>query len=1079
MRKQFYRSTSFLLLFAIANLQPVASQQALVSERKEVIRTYPFSDPNPVPPMVVNNKIARFYPYFMFDGYTTRSIDTAWNVIELENDYIKVKILPDVGGKVYGAIEKSTGKEFVYLNKVLKFRSIGIRGPWTSGGIEHNFGLDIGHAPWTSAPVDYAIIKDSDGSTSCVVGGLDLASRTQWRVKIRLPHDKAYFETSAILYNPTPLHHSYLSWENAAYKTADDLRFYFPGTHHIGHDGSASPWPIDEQGRDLSWYKNNNFGESKSYHVVGSSRNWFGGYYHDEQFGFGHWAPYADAAGKKLWIWALSRSGGIWKDLLTDTDPHYIEAQSGVKFNQADIISGYHSPYKQLFLRPGYADTKTEYWFPVKGTEGMSDASRYGTLSAVKEGDQLTIRVQALETLSDSIRLTLGEKTVFTDRLNLQPMELYTRKVPIKTSGNEPYEVVIGNKKLYFHSSGKEDLVDRPVLYPASAHPNDPYRLFLLGEDQYSMRKYDDAFNTYQACLKQDPSHIPAHTRIAELHYRRLEYDKAIQHIKTALAINTYEPAANYLYGIILKSRGELSKAAEAFSVAVRHLEFRSDAYAQLAGISLQQGAYEEAVQLAAKSLQYNAYNFTALQGQLSAYRKLGQVQHAQNLQNTLLEIDPLNHYARFEKYLMNMKEADLLTFRKSITNEFPQETILELAMEYVRNGMSADAIQVLQQAEKHAMAYYWLAYLHKEKAPELSRDFLKKATSLSPAFVFPFREESIPVLEWAMQQEGSWKHQYYLGLIYWHKGRTDKATEYFNQIGEASDYAAFYIARALLIEKKNPEMSAASLKKAWQLDAGEWRTWHYYQQHLLKKNQLEELQAISYQAYKRFPQNPVVGMNYAKALTVVDRYDEALNVLKKLQILPQENAQEGHELYEEVLLGQAINRIKAKKYKEAIRLIDESRKWPENLGAGSPYEPDTRLQDYLAAYCFEKMNRFAETEKLYERIAQYTLKHFPTHNKILNNHLGLQVLQKTGRNDQSLEWLNKWNTQLDSLYKWNILPAPSHDVQWILAKQQQKEHEATRLRQEMLFNRSNIWQRHFFDAIQFNESLQLPPANP
>jgi Flp pilus assembly protein TadD len=1072
MRKLFSRSTPFLLLFAVAKLQPAASQQALIRERKEVIRTYPFSDPNPVPPMVVNNKIARFYPYFMFDGYTTHGRDTAWSVVELENDYIKVKILPDVGGKVYGAIEKSTGKEFVYLNKVLKFRSIGIRGPWTSGGIEHNFGLDIGHAPWTAAPVDYAIIKENDGSTSCVVGGLDLASRTQWRVKIRLPKDKAYFETSALLYNPTPFHHSYLSWENAAYKTADDLRFYIPGTHHIGHDGSASPWPIDEQGRDLSWYRNNNFGESKSYHVVGSARNWFGGYYHNEQFGFGHWAPYSDAAGKKLWIWSLSRSGGIWKDLLTDTDPHYIEAQSGVKFNQADIISGFHSPYKQLFLRPGYTDTKTEYWFPVKGTEGMSDASRCGTLSVVKENDQLSIRIQALEALSDSIRVITAGKTFFTERLNLQPMELYTRKVPLHTSGIEPYEVVIGNKKLYYHSEGKEDLIDRPVLYPASANSKDPYRLFLLGEDQYSMRKYEDAFNTYQACLQQDPSHIPALTRVAEIHYRRLEYDKAIQHIKTALAINTYEPATNYLYGIILKSRGDLTRAAEAFSIAVRQLEFRSDAYAQLAGISQLQGSYEEAVLQTAKSLQYNAYNFTALQWQLSAYRKLGQTQNALAVYNRLLEIDPLNHYARFEKYLMNLKNEDLQTFRRSITNEFPQETLLELALEYVRIGMKDEAIQVLQQAEGHAISYYWLAYLHKEKAPELSRNSLKKATSLSPAFVFPFREESIPVLEWAMQQEDSWKHLYYLGLIYWHKGRTDKVAEYFQRIGDASDYAPFYIAKALLDEKKNPEMSAANLKKAWQLDAGEWRTWHYYQQHLLNKNQFEELSIVSKQAYKRFPQNPVIGMNYAKALTVSERFGEALNILKKLQILPQEHAQEGHELYEEVLLGQAISRIKAKKYKEAIKLIDESRKWPENLGAGIPYEPDTRLQDYLAAYCFAKMNQRGETEKLYDRIAQYTLAHFPFHNKILNNHLGLQVLQKTGRSSQSLEWLKEWNIQLDSLYKWNILPAQSDAVQWVMAKHQLKQAEATRLQQHILSDRSNLWQRHFFEAIQLDESF-------
>jgi len=182
--------------------------------------------------------VSPFYPYFVFDGYTDKGIAKDWKVVSLENEFISVKVLPEVGGKVWGATEKSTGLDFVYLNKVLKFRAIGIRGPWTSGGIEHNFGLDLGHAPWTSSPVDYLLKENTDGSVSCIVGGMDLASRTQWRVNIRLPADKACFETYSIWYNPNPLHDAYLSWENAGFKATDDLQFFFPGNHYIGHDGS-------------------------------------------------------------------------------------------------------------------------------------------------------------------------------------------------------------------------------------------------------------------------------------------------------------------------------------------------------------------------------------------------------------------------------------------------------------------------------------------------------------------------------------------------------------------------------------------------------------------------------------------------------------------------------------------------------------------------------------------------------------------------------------------------------------------------------------------------------------------------
>ncbi len=1067
MKKLISSKCSVCVLIACTTALTAFSQQTIVREQKEVIKTYPYSDPNPVPPMVVNNKIGRFYPYFMFDGYTTSGKDTAWNMVELENDFIKVKILPDVGGKVHGAIEKSTGKEFVYLNKVLKFRSIGIRGPWVSGGIEHNFGLDIGHAPWTASPVDYAIVKEKDGSMSCVVGGLDLASRTQWRVKIRLPHDKAYFETSATLYNPTPLHHSYLSWENAAYKVADDLRFYFPGTHHIGHDGSASPWPIDEKGRDLSWYKNNNFGASKSYHVVGSSRNWYGGYYHDEKFGWGHWAPYTDAPGKKLWIWALSRSGGIWKDLLTDTDPQYLEAQSGVKFNQADIISGYHSPYKQLFLRPGYLDTKSEYWFPVKGTGGMSDAGRSGTLSVIGEQQQATIHVQALESITDTVRVIAEGKQVYAERLNLKPMEVFTKKVQLPSGGE--YEVIVGNRKLYYHSGGKSDLVNRPVVTRDESKPGDPYRLFLFAEDQYSMRKYDDAQKAYEESVKLDPSNVIVHTRLAELQYRKFHYDKAIQHLLTALSINTYEPAANYLYGVILKSKGDLTGAAEAFSVAVRGLDFRSDAYAQLAGISLLQGDYEEAAQLASSALQYNAYNFSALQLKAAAYRKSGNAKEASLVLDNILELDPLNHFARFEKYLLSNQEADLQRFKKGITNEFPDESYLEIAVDYMRNGMKKEASTVLMLIPRNVMASYWLAWLHKDESPAQSKEWLSKAGAASSAFVFPFREEAIPVLEWAAKQDASWKHKYYLGLIYWNRGREDKAAELFQQIGGTSDYAAFYIARGLMVEKSNPSQAAADFKRAWELEPSAWRNWHYYQQHLQQTNNFETSLNLAKDAYAKFPGNAAIGTNYAKALNIAGSFADALKVLKALQVLPAEHTDEGHTLYEEALLGQAVASIKAKKYKDALKQIDASRLWPENLGSGMPYEPDTRLQNYLAAHCFQKLKRPAEAAGMYDSIAHYTLQHFAHQNKVLNNYLGIKVLREKGRSAELDTWMKTWKNQLDSLRSWNVLAPRSGATDWLLAQYQQDQQQAEKIAQSLASDRIHLWQRFFFEALKLD----------
>jgi len=216
---------SILLLALLFLSQMVTGQKASITIESRDILTYPYGDPNPIPIVVQGrNEIS---PYHIFDGYSLTGKMQKWDFVKLENDYIEVWVMPSDGGKIWGAIEKSTGKEFIYRNEVKKYRNIAMRGPWTSGGIEFNFGY-IGHHPSTTTPVDYKTVENPDGSVSCFVGSLDLPSRTKWYVEIRVPKDKAYYETRAMWNNPTPLPQSYYNWMNAAAAVSDDLEFIYP-----------------------------------------------------------------------------------------------------------------------------------------------------------------------------------------------------------------------------------------------------------------------------------------------------------------------------------------------------------------------------------------------------------------------------------------------------------------------------------------------------------------------------------------------------------------------------------------------------------------------------------------------------------------------------------------------------------------------------------------------------------------------------------------------------------------------------------------------------------------------------------
>ena len=1042
----------FFIIISSFAMTEIFGQKAQIKEEVKTIKTYPYSDPNPIPTLGINSKVAAYYPYYIFDGFSDQGIDKGWKVVTLENDFIEVTVLPEVGGKVMGAIEKSTGKEFIYLNHVLKFRSIGVRGPWTSGGIEHNFGLDLGHAPWTAAEVDYVLKENEDGSVSCVVGGLDLASRSQWRVEIRLPKDKAYFETNAMWYNPTPLHDAYLSWEVAAYKGTDDLQFYFPGTYHISHGGDVSPWNIDEEGRDISLYRENNFGGNKSYHVAGMYPNWFGGYFHDEKFGSGHWSPYDDAPGKKLWIWSLAGSGAIWEDLLTDEDGQYIEAQSGVKFNQASPDGGFTTPYDQLFMRPFYTETKSDYWFPVKSTGGMVDASPNGTLNLVTSGDSLHISFCANVTIEDTLEVRSDSELIISEFIELNPMGLYNKSILLPQADQKIITIDIGKHLVNYTTDASANAIDRPTETPKDQDFNSAEHLYRKAEDMYSMRSYAEALEAYMACLEKEPQHSRALSKVAELYYRKGQYEEGLSYAYRALENNTYDPGANFISGVIHKAMGNRVLAKEAFSVSVRSMEYRSASYAEIAGLYLHDQNYKRAKKYALNALDYNRYNITAHELLITILRKLNEEDKAQKRVEVLLEIDPLNHYAHFEEYLLDPLAEKLSAFNAGIRNELPFETYLELALAYVDRGLNDEAIKILEQSPAYPTVKYWLAYLNRKISPSESKEYLKEAVEMSPHLVFPFRLETIPVFQWAQQEIDSWKTSYYLGLIYWKIRQEEMAKVEFKKCGNQPDYGIFYTSRGILFEKGNSIED--DFKRAVKLSEDEWRTWYYLSSHYEKTNAFDQQLDVSGQMYARFQDNPVVGIAHAKSLLNSRQFHECLKVLAEVNVLPAEFANSGHSIYERACISVALDLIEKKKYRKALDYIKKSREWPENLGSGRPYEPDNRLQDFIQMHCEAKLGNDKLADKYHQEIIEYSRAHWNAGRNMINTYLSVLAFQRAEKTEELALAMKNWEEKLNYQRDWSLSNgADSKEVQWVLAKYEGDEGSAKRLEEGITEN--------------------------
>ncbi|RHU25628.1 DUF5107 domain-containing protein [Parabacteroides sp. TM07-1AC] len=990
-----------ILLCATSLLQPLFAQQATVTETVETVKTYPFSDPDPVA-----DPSDLFYPYFRFDGFSAKGTDKQWKVVSLENDYIKLALFPEIGGKIWGAVDKTTGKEFIYNNHVVKFRDIAMRGPWTSGGIEFNFGI-IGHAPTSSTPVDYVTRQKPDGSVSCYVSSYELVTRTLWTVEVNLPKDKAYFTTTTTWHNSSSIDQPYYQWMNAGYPAAGNAEFCYPGTNYIGHGGELHSFPLDEQGRDISWYEKNDFGNSKSYHIVGKYNDFYGAYWHDNDFGSIHHADYDEKLGMKIFLWGLSREGGIWEDLLTDTDGQYIELQSGRMYNQPASNSSL-TPYKHTAFGPQATDQWTEYWFPVKGIKGVSKASRIGALNVLREDGFLKLYFSPLQKLSTSIKLYEGEKEVNSIPLNCGVLETWKDSIPLnKAVAAGRLKVVVGEDLLVYSEVPSDNITNRPKQLPADFDWNSVYGLYTQGEQWMNQKVLDKAEKFLQASLEKDPYFVPALTDLASLYYRQGRYDEALARCKTALSINTYDGDVNYLYGLCNMALGNHTDAKDGFSVASYSPGVRSAAYEKLAEMFLLDKNWTKAEHYALKSKEFNQMNLSADHVLMVVYRKTNQPEKAKALIDPLLEDLPLYHAARFEQLYQGEGSGHPIDDLQSlIRNELPFETYMELAEWYESVGCTEEALSLLSCAGSYPIALYKQAYLlHQAGNDDESRGMLQRAGALSPAMVFPFRPSSLKALEWAKTVQPDWKIDYYEALIRWANQDKAKALELLENCGEA-DYSPFYLSRASL---KEGESRLADLLKAEQIEMS-WRTGFALINHYVANNQWQKAVETGKKYTKKYPSNYYIGLKYAKALCETGQYQPCISLLSRMQVLPNEGSYAGRAVYREANLYRAMEQLSHKNYKQVMKSVEASKEWPENLGVGKPYDDmiDSRLEDYLEAKAAAGQGDSRKASALLSAVAGYktSRSHFGS-----GNLLSALALRESGKVQEADRMVAAWST--------------------------------------------------------------------
>lgn len=788
-------------------------------EESVVIPTYEVGEPDKNPifldKRVYQGSSGKIYPYPTIEKISDEKTDKTYQAVYLENEYLKVMILPELGGRIQRAYDKTNGYDFVYYNHVIKPALVGLCGPWISGGIEFNWPQH--HRPTTFMPVDYQLAKNEDGSCTLMVNDVDQMYGTKGIASFTLYPGKAYIEIRGQLYNRTPMDQTFLWWANPAVPVNDYTQSIFPPDVHAVMDHGkrdVSRFPIAtgvyykhdySEGVDISRYKN--IPVPTSYMAENSRYDFVGGYDYRERAGILHVADHHVSPGKKQWTWGCGDFGKAWDRNLTDEDGPYIELMTGMYTdNQPDFT----------WLKPFEEKTFKQYFMPYKAVGPVKNATIHGAVNLEVREDGVYVCVYATERHeAAAVRLIYGGDVVYEEKTLLSPVDLYEKTLALTVEDETllKVEVVSGGRVLVAYRPEKQE--NGKVPEPARA-ADDPDRimtneeLYLTGLhiEQYRHATYlPDPY--YLEGLKRDPGDMRINDAYGLLLMRRGLFDRAEAHFRRAVERatwknpNPYNSAPYYNLGLSLWYQGRDDEAFDAFYKATWSNEQQEMGFYYLAAIEARRGSFEAALEMVEKGLVKNAHNVKARGLKAYILRRLGRSDEAVRWISENRKVDAFDYVSMFEESMLadageNAAAADcdggsgagagscgrgrtaVLDRMNRLMRGFP-ENYLQAARDFAEFGAYEEALAMLGQcAADKPMLFYYQAYYGERLGlgEEYVAERLKRAEQACPDYCFPNKLEDIRVLEFAIEQnpEGA-RAYYYLGNLFYDKLQYEHAT--------------------------------------------------------------------------------------------------------------------------------------------------------------------------------------------------------------------------------------------------------------------------------------------------------------
>jgi tetratricopeptide (TPR) repeat protein len=929
-----------------------------VWEEEIEIPTYTIGPVSPLPPFRRADGWG-VYPYPMQDDLRDRCQDVRYRAVALQNRYLLVMVLPELGGRIFSVASLSTGREMFYRTRVIKPGLVGLRGAWIPGGAEFNF--PVGHSVTTFSPVDYRIEADRpDGSGAVWVGCLEHLSRMRWTVGVILRPNRAAVETEVRIHNRTDCPHPYYFWTNTAVPATNGLRFICAASRCRTWEGEMS-FPVHE-GRDLSLYRSHD--RAADIFAMGCTRDDFGCYDDEADCGLVHIADHREVEGKKLWTWGTSGDGLLWADLLSDGDGPYCEVQSGRFVDQ--------STWQPLY--PAAFEVWREHWWPVRGIGPFARANTEAALALNQMGDSLRIGVAVARPFSGArILLRHGRLTVYDGTWDVDPER------PVSVLVDSPHVPLDELCLELFDADGslvvrhERDSEGSPEPPPADPAPDSAEAICLRADAAWCARRPSQAAELYRKALAADPGHAGAHVGLGLLALEGGRLNDGAKEFRAALARNPDDAQSRYYLGVALRRRGDLLQAAEQFGRAIRDPCVAPTALRALAELTMADGRLGEAADLLRRALARNPRDVKALCLLSAALRNQGMRDAALEAVERAEALDPLDYLAAIERWMAGAATETHVAQR--LRGE-PQAH-LEVAHDYLAAGLFGEAEAVLQACppDRDPMVCYTLAFVrHMRGDKEGASAALVEAHRIDVDAVFPHRHESEAVLRFVLDADPTdGRAACYLGNLLFHQGRCEEAEALWLQAVDREPF--LWVAhRNLGLWYHWSGRYREAMAHYWQATAlcpDEYRLYLEADDLLATSGDGPQARlALLGEAPPSVRNHASVAARLAELLVALGRYTEALDLLNGKQFHPWEGGRGARPVYVEAHIGQGVRCMGEGDAGAALRHFLAATEYPTSLGAGRPRQPDDAEAYYLAGLAYQRLGMQEEAKRAWKHAA-------------------------------------------------------------------------------------------------------------